>query len=169
MKRNTGVLLAVVGLTASVSPAGAARPAVPETHCVAHAVDQLPAGELLLSAEVCYPTFATAMAAEGVDAWGSNAAARVATIQAASFTIGTHYDGAGFSGSSTSVVGSNCNGGWLNVSATWNNRISSTINGCPRIRHFAGASLTGASESTYAPGGNLGGLNNQTSSIQYLT
>jgi hypothetical protein len=134
-----------------------------------HVVDQLPGGELVLSEETCYPTFATAMQAEGVDAWGTNASLEVAAVQAATFTIGTHYDSATFTGSSTSVVGSSCSGGWLNVSTTWNNRISSTINGCPRIRHFDGASLTGSSVSTYSPGGTLGTLNNKTSSIQYLT
>jgi hypothetical protein len=137
-------------------------------HCVVHVVGQKTSGELVLSEPHCYDTFDEAMSREGVGAWGVGAALRV-EIAAATFTIGTHYDGANFTGASTSVVGSTCAGGWLNTSATWNNRISSTLNGCPRIRHYSGANLTGSFETTFSPGGNLGPLNNQTSSIQYLT
>jgi hypothetical protein len=108
------------------------------------------------------------MRAEGVDAWGDRAATEVEAL-ASTFTLATHYDGAGFSGASTSVVGSDCNGGWLNTSSTWDNRISSTKNGCPRVRHFDGDNLTGSSESTTGGGGNLGALNNRTNSIQYTT
>ena len=70
-------------------------------------------------------------------------------------------------GGSTSTVGGDCNGGWLNTSSAWNNRIGSTANGCPAIRHFDGANLTGSVVITSAPGGDLGVLNNKTTSIQY--
>jgi len=159
---------AIVALCAAALVAPAAAAPDVEDHCVVRVVDQLDSGELVVSEPDCYSTFDAAMAAEGVDAWGEGASARVESA-AATFTIGTHYDGAGFTGSSMSVVGSNCAGGWVNVASNWNNRISSTLNGCPRIRHYSGYSLTGSFESTLSPGGNLGPLNNQTSSLQYLT
>jgi hypothetical protein len=88
------------------------------------------------------------------------------------FIIGIHYDGLGFTGSSFSVVGSDCAGGWLNTPAGWNDRIRSTVNGCPRIRHYDGANLTydvyGAQDS-YGGGGNLTTLDRHTSSLQYLS
>jgi hypothetical protein len=90
------------------------------------------------------------------------------TALAADFAIGVHYDGAGFTGSSVTVVGSSCIGGWLNLPAAWNDRISSTANGCPQIRHFLHVNLAGTSASTFSPGGNLGALSNEASSIQYL-
>src|ERR1019366_4402030 len=85
------------------------------------------------------------------------------------FILGIHYDGQNWTGSSTSTVGSDCLGGWLNVSNAWNNRIRSTWNGCNRIRHFDGYNLTGTWEDTYSPGGNLTALDRATSSIQYTT
>jgi hypothetical protein len=138
-----------------------------ESHCVVHVRGQAQTGELLVTEPECYSTFDEAMTAEGVDAWGIGASVAADSVAAAAFTIGTHYDGAGYTGSSTSVVGSDCGGGWLNVSATWDNRISSTRNGCPRVRHFSGTNLAGSVQSTWSPGGNLTTLDNQTSSIQY--
>jgi hypothetical protein len=85
-----------------------------------------------------------------------------------SFTIGVHFDGFSFTGDSFTVVGDDCSGGWLNLSASWVNRISSTMHGCPRIRHFDGYNLTFTSQTTVAPGGNLLLLANATNSIQYL-
>jgi hypothetical protein len=82
--------------------------------------------------------------------------------------IGVHWDGPGLTGSSFTVIGSSCSGGWLNLNALWTNRVSSTQNYCPVIRHYDGYGLTGSHEDTYAPGGNLGFMNNATNSIQYL-
>ena len=75
-----------------------------------------------MSERRCYPTHEEAMAKEGVRYWGLGAA-ESAQLTAASFTIGYHCDGYNLVGPCTSVVGDNCNGGWLNVSSTWNNRI----------------------------------------------
>lgn len=168
--RNTSALAAAAAIILAITGDGAAAGAGPaEQHCVVHVVDRTSQGELIVSDPSCYPTFDEAMRAEGVDAWGIDAASVDAATTTTTFTIGTHYDGANFTGSSMSVVGSDCAGGWLNVSASWNNRISSTVNGCPRIRHYSGYNLTGSTQDTYAPGGNLTALDNQTSSIRYLT
>lgn len=170
--RKTSAFAAAAAIILAIitdgAPASARAAEQPQEHCVIHVVDRTPDGELLVSEPACYATFGEAMRAEGVDAWGADAA-RVDAVTAATFTIGTHFDGANFTGSSMSVVGSDCAGGWLNVSASWNNRISSTMNGCPRIRHYSGYNLTGSTQDTYSPGGNLTVLDNQTSSIRYLT
>jgi hypothetical protein len=155
MSRITAILVGITIVLVSAGPATAAERGRAD-QCVVHVVDQLASGELIVSDPECYSSFAVAMQAEGATA-------------AASFVIGYHYDGAGFSGASTTVMGTNCSGGWLNLSAAWNNRISSTKSGCPRIRHFNGANLTGSSETTLSPGGNLTALNNASTSIQYLT
>ena len=82
----------------------------------------------------------------------------------ADFQIGLHCDGYNLAAPCTSVVGSGCTGGWLNVSAAWNNRISSTLSGCPQIKHFDGFNLTGAGRSTVSGPGphNLTTFNNLT-------
>ncbi|HEU4523936.1 MAG TPA: peptidase inhibitor family I36 protein [Gemmatimonadales bacterium] len=154
---------------ASVVPMSTASADTGDQHCVVHVIDKDETGQLIVSDPECYDTFTEAMTSEDVDAWGADAETQVLGVVAATFTIGTHYDGANFTGASMSVVGSDCAGGWLNVSADWNNRISSTRNGCPRIRHYSGANLTGITQDTVTPGGNLTTLNNLTSSIRYLT
>jgi hypothetical protein len=150
-----GLIVVVASLVGPlvVVPANAAPKPSPEEHCIVRIIGQQPSGEYIASPPECFATMA------GVQQ--SSAAA------AASSTIGVHYDGANFTGSSFSVVGDNCGGGWLNVSFFWNNRVSSTWNGCPYIFHYDGTNLTGAWQVTVAPGGNLTTLNNKTSSIQY--
>ena len=49
------------------------------------------------------------------------------------------------------MVGADCTGGWLNTPAGWSNRISSTMHGCPRIRHFDGYYLVGPEQTTLSP------------------
>lgn len=164
--RRVVLALMVLGSVVGMGIPAEAQPV--EEHCVMAVVDQATSGELILADANCYPTFKLAMKSEGVAAWGDGAAATAGEMAAAAtFTIGTHYDLFNYGGSSTSVVGTTCGGGWLNTSSTWNNRISSTRNGCPSIRHYSGANLTGAFQTTSAPGGNLSALNNLTSSIQY--
>jgi hypothetical protein len=123
-------------------------------HCVVRVTGTKPTGELVTTSPVCSTDRGRALRAAGV------------TL--ADVPIGVHFDGAGLTGSSFTVVGSTCSGGWLNLSALWINRVSSTQNFCPVIRHFDGYNLTSASEDTLSPGGNLSSLNNKANSIQYL-
>jgi len=163
-----GALVAAVVIP-SAGVASAAPEAAPQ-HCVVRVTGQRASGEMTLSAPRCYPTFAKAMSAEGVTAWGEGAAARLASSGVAgSMTLAIHYDLTGLNpaGGTTSTVGSGCTGGWLNASAAWNNRIGSTANGCPNVGHHDGSNLTGDSFTTTGGGGNLGTMNNRTSSIQY--
>lgn len=161
-------LVASVVLPAQVD-AGAA-PAAAE-HCVVHVTGQEASGELIVSTPRCYPTFAEAMSEEQVSAWGVGASERAggSDVGALSFTLATHYDYTGFNpaGGTTSTVGTGCTGGWLNTSGAWNDRIGSTRNGCPTVIHFDLTGLGGSSAATTGTGGNLGTMNNRTSSIQY--
>lgn len=166
MKRFAIVTVVVASAWGGAPTAGAASP---EPHCVVHVVGQRSTGEMILGPPACYSKFDEAMRSENVGTWGEGAAAKAGDASLATFTIGTHYEFANYGGASTSVVGSDCNGGWLNTSSAWNNRISSTRHGCARIRHYNGANLTGSSQTTTAPGGNLTSLDNLTSSIQYLS
>lgn len=152
-----------LGAIAGVIALGTLLPAMPadaapagEQHCAAKVTDKRADGELVLGPTVCRASREAAVVA------ASNG-------QKSTFTIGTHFDGASYTGASFSVVGSNCSGGWLNLSSDWDNRVSSTLNGCNRIWHYDGDSLTGSSELTSGGGGNLITLNNRTNSIQYTS
>lgn len=83
------------------------------------------------------------------------------------FVIGVHFDASNLNGDSFSVSGSSCAGGHLNVAPSWNNRISSTKNGCSTIGHFDGYNKVGTSQTTTGAGGALTYMDNRTSSIQY--
>jgi hypothetical protein len=149
------VVAAVTFITTTAGGTERAAPAPKEEHCVVRVLGKATDGELRTTEPVCGPTRAAAMARSGVTA-------------AADWPIGIHFDGPGYSGSSFSVVGADCTGGWLNLPAVWVNRVSSTLHGCPRIRHYDGFNLTSSAETTFYPGANLTTLNNRTNSIQYL-
>jgi hypothetical protein len=169
------VALALASLTSFVPSASAATGKF-ESHCVVRVTGQKESGELITDEPKCYARFSDAMRATGVEgATTLRAGASSREIQAvnsastSSYVLATHYDGAGFTGSSTSTVGNDCLGGWLNTSASWSNRISSTSNGlCNRTRHYDYPNLGGGSEDVYGSGGNLWAYNNATESIQYL-
>jgi len=134
-------------------------------------------GELVLSPPHCYGTFSEAM----LDASDGRLRLPVGTpgsivfsdskvgVTVASFTLGIHYDGYGGSGSSISVVGSSCAGGWWNTSGFWDNRISSSFNGCYRLKHHDGPNRTGGFESTTGSGSihDLTFFNNRAESVSY--
>jgi hypothetical protein len=167
------IALAAISMFALTTPSSAS----PNTrHCVVQVVGQRASGELITSPMNCFDTFREAMAATGVPGAtslreGATSAelAAVNSTSSLSSIIGTHYEFANNSGSSISVSGTTCTGGWTNLSASWQNRISSTANGCPRIRHFASANATGIWEDTTGAGGNLTLLDNLADSIQYLS
>lgn len=153
---------------ATASPAGAT-----ETHCYAAVVDQLPSGEYVLSDPECFEdmtaVYQAAADAVSAKAGSTKQASAIAALSIQS-TLATHYDGASFTGSSFTVSGVNCAGGYVNMTATWDNRVSSTSSSfCPRIRHWTNTNASGSSQDT-TPSGNLTSpVNNAVSSIQYLT
>ena len=160
-RRNHRTVTAVatataIAATAVLGTAATGTAAPREEHCVVRVVGRAADGELLTTAPECASTQALALQRSGAAA-------------AAEWVIGQHFDGQNLSGSSVSVVGDSCIGGWLNLPGSWINRISSTSNGCPTIRHYDGYNLVTPAASTFAPGGNLpSSLNNKTNSIQYF-
>ena len=152
--------LAILGSILVVAAPAANAAQDDEKHCVTAIVGQKKSGEFITTPPICYPTFAQAQGQILADGSTSD-------FQAADFTIGIHFDGYSFTGSSMSVVGSSCSGGWLNTSSNWDNRISSTWNGCPTIAHYDGYNLAGSVETTTGGGGNLSSMVNRTQSLQY--
>lgn len=150
-----------------------------ETHCIVDVIGELPGGELIVSEPRCYPTFSQAVSdvSQGsirlTSATGGDVLFNDEQVAAAyaTFTLGTHFDGSNGSGSSISIVGSSCGGGYWNASSSWQNRISSTWNGCGRLRHYDAPNKAGAYEDTYGAGttDNLYSLNNKTESVAYYS
>lgn len=143
-----------------------------ETHCVVFVVDQKPDGELVTTEPACFQVKADAEA--WAQAWLSMVSSEPTDessggVEVSSYTLGTHYDGANGSGSSISVVGSSCTGGYWNTPNTWDNRISSSYNGCVRLRHWDLPNKAGASQNTYGAGAihNLTTMDNRTESVSY--
>lgn len=144
-----------------------------ESHCVVLVVDMKPDGELVTTDSVCFPDKALA------EAWANVGLASVplstrtpgldSAVPLSSFTLGTHYDGANGSGSSISVVGSSCTGGYWNTPTAWDNRISSSYNGCARLQHWDLPGKQGASQNTTGAGttDNLTTMNNRAESVSY--
>jgi len=129
---------------------------------------------------MCFATFAEAMSfASGgavvfsADLTGAGLLADEggAAALASTFTLGVHFEGFNGSGSSISVVGSSCSGGYWNTGTAWQDRISSSWNGCYRLRHYV---LPGAQGSVYedmkgvGSTHNLTGMNDLTESVAYL-
>lgn len=168
--------MAVV-LLAILPPFTLGASAATEAHCVVEVTDQKPNGELVTGPMRCYPTFAEAMfdASDGTlvlsqGTLGSMALTDKSTAAAISlFALGVHYDGASGTGSSITVSGSSCGGGYWNTGTAWANRISSSFNGCARLRHYDNPAKAGAAQDTTGAGttDNLTGLNNKTESVSY--
>lgn len=165
------VALTIIVLSTAAAPASAAR----SEHCAVRVLDKKPSGEFVTTPPECRASYSEALAAAGVANAGKLRAGapsgelqgiRVQSTQ--SFVIGSHYDGFSLTGSSFSVVGDDCAGGWLNLSSSWKNRVSSTSNGCYEVKHWDGDNISGAWEAFFGAGGNLSGLNNKANSIQYL-
>jgi hypothetical protein len=146
----------VTGATLLDTGIGSADPPSATTveHCVVRVIGRDPNGQLKTTELTCSPNRVDAL--------------RRAGAALTDFPLGIHFDGPGLTGSSFTVVGADCTGGWLNLNAAWTNHVSSTQNGCPRIRHFDGYNLGTPAETTVYPGGNLITLDNRTNSIQYL-
>ena len=109
-----------------------------ESHCVVVVMGQEKSGELITTDPTCFGTERLARL------WANSGLALATTfdlrddpIQALlTFNLGIHYDGFNGTGSSISVVGSSCTGGWWNTPAAWDNRISSSFHGCAALRHY---------------------------------
>ena len=188
-----GAALLVLGVAA---PAQAERFSPIETtgaetagadeHCIAYVMHQRQDGELVLGAPDCYPTFSQAMFVASAGTWrlphdapvgvlGSSTAGAnypgggtIGGESTLSSPLATHYDGFNGGGSSITVYGSTCVGFW-NTWTSWDNRISSTYNGCYKTRHYDLANLRGSSIAFYGfyLWNITGFMNNRTESISY--
>jgi len=176
MKHRT--FAAFVLLVALVIPATSAAADSTDTsaraanRCVLQITGQRADGEFITDGLTCFTTLGAALSSLGVDVDAASDPSVPEAIGAGLFstlsTIGIHYDGLNKTGASITVSGGACTGGWLNLAAAWVDRISSTANGCPTIRHFDGYGLTGVSQDTTFSTHNLTTLNNLPNSIQYM-
>lgn len=160
---STRLLVLAAAGVAFVSLSAPATAAAPEEHCVVDVVGQEADGLLVLSEERCYRSFDQAQADAAVPPGGE-----MSLLATSGGTLGVHYDGSNFTGSSITVSGTSCSGGYTNLTSSWRNRISSTLNGCPVVRFFDGLYLSGSSETMLASG-NLYYMNNKSESIQYTS
>ncbi|GBE22314.1 MAG TPA: hypothetical protein ENH00_14570 [Actinobacteria bacterium] len=169
-------LLAVILVAADIPAVAAASS---EAHCVVRVIGERPDGRFVVTPATCFETLAEAMsfASDGAVAFDAELTGAAlltgeagVTALVSTFTLGVHFDGFSGSGSSISVVGSSCSGGYWNTGSAWANRISSSWNGCYRLRHFDSTYAKDDSEDTTGAGSihNLGIMNNRTESVAYL-
>lgn len=156
------VLLAVLAGTP-----GSSGVSKDEVHCVAFVLHQTAEGELVVSEPDCFDTLAEA------GAWAAVGPADRSTsglyMAGSTFTLGRHFDGFNGTGSSISIVGSSCTGGYWNTSSSWDNKISSSYNGCARLTHWDEPAKSGSFQHTYGAGttDNLSFMNNKAESVSY--
>ena len=137
-------------------------------HCVSFvSPDEQNPSQLLPSDEICYK--AEPEISE-IDAIGSGAA--TAQSSSRSVILGKHYDYFNYQGPSLTVVGKGtCAGGGITLTGgRWDNRISSTRNGCSTIEHYTYSRpfvFSGTKQSTLGYGGNLSLVGNYVSGILY--
>ncbi len=166
-RAGLGAVALAGSLVALPSPVDAAlgEPAG-ERHCVLVVVDQATSGELTTAPPVCFGTLAEALEYAG-DTPLRRDDASSDELAAASSVLGTHFEHQDRTGSSITISGSTCSGGWVDLSATWINRISSTRNGCSTVTFFDGFATSGSSEQTDTSTVNLKALNDAANSVRY--
>jgi hypothetical protein len=171
---STAMALVATVLVASLPTVSSMS--IQESHCVIVVEGQKATGELVMSDPVCFESFSEALeAATGhaipPDTVGGDVFTdSVIGQMAGSYTIGIHYSGYNGSGSSISVVGSSCIGGWWNTPSAWDNQISSSYNGCAVLRYYDYPNASGYLGYTSGVGttDNLtAGANNKTESVKY--
>lgn len=149
-----------------------------ESHCVVTTVGQQSDGELITTDMECFDTFPDAMASASngslllpADSSGSVLFTDPdVSAMASTFTLGIHFDGYSGTGSSITVVGSSCTGGYWNSPAWFDNKTSSSYNGCARLKHYNYANASGYLTATTGAGttDNLPySANNKTESVSY--
>ncbi|MEO1063206.1 MAG: hypothetical protein AAFZ07_17470 [Actinomycetota bacterium] len=130
-----------------------------EEHCVAHASGVDENGELIVSEPVC-----------GSDLLVSALVNSSAMAFGPTYTIGRHYTGLNYTGSSITITGSvPCGGGVWKPSGSWNNNIESSRHYCggSPTRFYNSSSCSGSSTAIYSSTSTLGWMNNLTSCVRY--
>jgi hypothetical protein len=144
IRRRVVTSLAVVVAVAAVVVVTPSAASAAEQHCSMTVIGQTRRGQLVTTPITC----------------GEEGGFSILSV------IAVHYTGANFSGSTLSIQGGPCNGGWLNMPAGWENVVSSTWSICDTT-HYDGYGLSGSSETLGVGGGNLGSLNDRTNSVRY--
>ncbi len=142
-----------------------------QEHCAIYVIGQRADGEFVISEPVCYKSLTEVDALLRSNSSAVRRVDGVGLMTLSTFTLGRHFDGSNGTGSSISIVGSSCTGGYWNTTAAWDDRISSSYNGCAHLRHFSLPNKSGSTEDTYGAGqtDNLGPLNNDTESVAYYS
>jgi hypothetical protein len=138
-----GAVSALTGSSAAVADTAAAHKT---QHCSMTVLDENVDGSLRTTPIVCGPVAISATASDPV--------------------LAIHYTGFNWTGSTLTIYGGVCGGGWLNLPGGWVNAIASTRSWCTTT-HYEGMSLTGAYVTTFGPGGNLGSLAYAVDSVVY--
>jgi hypothetical protein len=156
---------------------GFTAPPTAEQHCVVNVEGQKADGELITSQPRCFSRFSDAMdhATGGKVHLARSAQGSVmfedaqVSAQASSYTIGIHYTGYNGTGSSITITGSDCNGGYWNATGYWVDNIRSSYNGCPVLVHCDEINLGGHCVATSPIGQirNLGTLAGKVRSVEY--
>ncbi len=170
----------VLAVTLILAAVGQASAAGGEEHCVIEVVGRRVSGEFITGTERCFDTFAEAIATathgEVLLPAGTDGSVVFTDEEIAgplaSVVIGIHYDGSGGSGASvtiTGAAGSACVGGHWNTGTAWQDRISSSYNGCARLAHYALPNKGSFLENTTGVGTtkNLTVANNKVRSVSY--
>ncbi|MEN8040681.1 MAG: hypothetical protein ABFR95_04170 [Actinomycetota bacterium] len=171
------VALAVATVVPAANAAAVGQHAGVQQHCVVDVVGQADDGELIMGTERCFETFAEVTSyASGGDVllpadMGPSEFAASSVAAVSSYAIGIHYTGRYGTGSSITVVGSSCTGGWWHPPVWMRYDMSSTHNGCPKIEHRTGTDGTGFASTTYGVGStsNLNSaVENNVGTVKYL-
>ena len=179
--------LVAVGSANNASDAATTPPSTPTAatpHCIARATRRTGSNQLQLSTPACYATFADVLQSVGKVVTNKKitpAQARdqgflglrapssggMTALGGGGGIIGTHSDGYYGAGASFSVWGSDCYGGYINLTGWWANRVSWTSPGCPTVVHYYWPDLQGSFEGVSGSARNLSTLDNLSESISY--
>lgn len=136
-----------------------------EKHCVVFVEDDSK-GVLRVGPEECFNTLAESEAyASTVQSGRSDGAQQMSSQN----TIGLHFTGTYYSGSSVRIVGTTCGGGVWFATGSWNNNIESSYHYCgaSQTRFWDYSSCSGPSKPITSSTHSLGSMNNRTSCVQY--
>lgn len=160
--------LAVLVAAPLVAPAPA--DAGPAEHCVVEVTGQEADGRYLTTSPRCYGSYRSMLESIDVRPRSDSEDATVLGAEAVAMStpLATHYENFNGLGSSLTIYGIGCTGGYANLDVAWRNRISSTYGYCGTIRHYDLLNKGGISEPTsWGLANLLLGLNNKTESVQY--
>lgn len=167
------VVIAAVAIGAPATGADAQAPSEEwgERHCVVEVLDDTD-GTLTTGSEQCYASFADAQehASRGTKSPSARGTAESQNAPtAASSTIGVHFTGTSYTGSSITITGSVCSGGVWYPTGSWNNNIASSYHYCgsSATRFYDSSLCSGTSLAIYSAASTLGSMNDRASCVRY--